>query len=157
MLKKNIDFLIRLLIGFYIFSIHHNINFIIQFSAMTLIMFSFADIDLNMLCYFLYPFLLPWQPIKLSLQLILFDWYSTDSTLQFFHETFISDYNKRRTRCLKIMFCCPIFISFALWLFLISMILPNSLSLFRIRSFILSSVSWSPIVFGDSNYSLGDF
>ena len=70
LLKKNICFLIRLLINFYIFSIHHHVNFIVWISAITFIMFSLADADLNMLYYFLYPLLPQWQLIKFLLQLI---------------------------------------------------------------------------------------
>ena len=83
-------------------------------------MLSFADTDLNMLYYFLYPFLLPWQHIKLSLQFIFFDWDSADTTLQFFYwiKTFIPDFNKCWSCFFKIILYRPMLITFAwLWFF----------------------------------------
>ena len=80
LLKENIYFLIRFLISFYIFSVHHHVNFIVRIFEIILIMFLLAYTDLNMLNNFLYPFLLPWQLVKFSFQLVLFNRYYTIPT-----------------------------------------------------------------------------
>lgn len=83
LLKENIYFLIRFLISFYIFSVHHHVNFIVRIFEIILIMFLLAYTDLNMLNNFLYPFLLPWQLVKFSFQLVLFNRYYITPTLLF--------------------------------------------------------------------------
>ena len=62
-----------------------------------------------------------------------FDGNLTDATLQFFDwiKTFISDFNKRRSRCFKIVFRCPVFIAFA-WLYFLTIFNINNISKFFI-------------------------